>query len=171
MDQPNGEMGSSNGRVRSRARRAARPCDACRKRKSRCFTKPESSVCALCELRETAYTYLERPVQRKPPAAAELVSHEELALITVEAETVTTPGSVPDKNTYISPAGASGGLLYTRSGLKISENSIHQHGARHSLPVALLDNSLGSEPHRFAELYGLTSNMEPILVVSYLGFS
>ncbi|CAG9982715.1 unnamed protein product [Clonostachys byssicola] len=30
--------------------------------------------------------YLERPVQRKPPAAAELASHEDLALITAEAE-------------------------------------------------------------------------------------
>ena len=43
----------------------SRPCDACRKRKSRCVVNEGASKCVLCEFHNQRCTYLEVPQSRK----------------------------------------------------------------------------------------------------------
>lgn len=41
-----------------------RPCDVCRKRKSKCVVKPGSTTCILCEFHNQACTFDEQPIPR-----------------------------------------------------------------------------------------------------------
>lgn len=45
-----------------------RPCDACRRRKSKCVTEPGKAICVLCNFHSQACTYLQAPQPRKRPA-------------------------------------------------------------------------------------------------------
>lgn len=60
--------------------RADRPCDTCRKRKSRCVKEPDQEKCVLCVFHRRDCTYLDEPQRRKkrkaeapsnPPGPAE----------------------------------------------------------------------------------------------------
>lgn len=53
--------------------RRERPCDACRRRKSRCVINPGASLCVLCEFHKQDCTFLQdpQPRKRKVPAAAD----------------------------------------------------------------------------------------------------
>ncbi|TVY82360.1 Transcriptional activator protein DAL81 [Lachnellula suecica] len=46
-------------------RRKDRPCDACRKRKSRCSFEGEASICVLCKFHGQDCTFLQNPQSRK----------------------------------------------------------------------------------------------------------
>ncbi|KAI7776768.1 transcriptional activator protein DAL81 [Diaporthe eres] len=54
--------------------RADRPCDTCRKRKSRCVKEPSQDKCVLCSFHRRACTYLDEPQRRKRPKADSLAS-------------------------------------------------------------------------------------------------
>lgn len=45
-----------------------RPCDACRRRKSKCVTEEGNTICVLCKFHDQQCTYLEAPQPRKRPA-------------------------------------------------------------------------------------------------------
>lgn len=45
--------------------RADRPCDTCRKRKSRCVKEPGQEKCVLCTFHHRECTYLDEPQRRK----------------------------------------------------------------------------------------------------------
>lgn len=45
--------------------RADRPCDTCRKRKSRCVKEPGQDKCVLCAFHRRECTYLDEPQPRK----------------------------------------------------------------------------------------------------------
>jgi hypothetical protein len=45
--------------------RKDRPCDACRKRKSRCVINDGAKLCVLCEFHHQECTFLQTPVPRK----------------------------------------------------------------------------------------------------------
>lgn len=45
--------------------RRERPCDACRRRKSRCVINPGASLCVLCEFHKQSCTFLQDPQPRK----------------------------------------------------------------------------------------------------------
>jgi len=49
--------------------RRNRPCDACRRRKSRCVLEKGSKVCVLCRFHDQACTYKEAPAPRKRSVA------------------------------------------------------------------------------------------------------
>jgi len=58
--------------------RKDRPCDACRKRKSRCVLNEGSTICVLCGFHSQACTFLYTPQPRKRKlndVAAEEKSH------------------------------------------------------------------------------------------------
>lgn len=48
--------------------RPDRPCDACRRRKSRCVINPDSSTCVMCEFHKQACTFVEDAVPRRRKA-------------------------------------------------------------------------------------------------------
>ena len=152
------------GHTRKRQRRSARPCDACRRRKTRCVTKDAEESCIYCQLRQTSCTFNQDPPERlqtatmlAAPAPAPATSRgrsysphssrkstDDLAL-----------GSVPNRPVSL-----------IRSSQSPSETR--------TLPPVPLDTdqrlepatapTLGLAPERFAELYGLGSDMEPILM-------
>lgn len=45
--------------------RADRPCDTCRRRKSRCVKEPDQDKCYLCTFHRRECTYLDEPQRRK----------------------------------------------------------------------------------------------------------
>lgn len=45
--------------------RADRPCDTCRKRKSRCVKEPGQDKCVLCTFHRRDCTYVDEPQRRK----------------------------------------------------------------------------------------------------------
>jgi hypothetical protein len=47
-----------------------RPCDACRRRKSRCVFNSDSSTCVLCDFHKQNCTFEEQPAPRKRKAPA-----------------------------------------------------------------------------------------------------
>lgn len=57
-------MTNGKGPAAPRGRRE-RPCDACRKRKSKCVVTEASKVCAACSLHGQECTYIEDPQPRK----------------------------------------------------------------------------------------------------------
>lgn len=52
----------------------ARPCDACRRRKSKCVTEAGNTFCVLCKFHGQDCTYLDEPQPRKRKVDAEGVS-------------------------------------------------------------------------------------------------
>ncbi|KAI9731633.1 MAG: Fungal specific transcription factor [Claussenomyces sp. TS43310] len=48
-----------------------RPCDACRKRKSRCVLRPSQSVCVLCQFHEEECTFIEDPPRQSHKRASD----------------------------------------------------------------------------------------------------
>lgn len=57
--------GNNNASVGRRPPRADRPCDTCRKRKSRCVKEPSQDKCVLCTFHRRECTYLDEPQRRK----------------------------------------------------------------------------------------------------------
>ncbi|KAB8621891.1 hypothetical protein FH972_026002 [Carpinus fangiana] len=55
----------------ARGSRKDRPCDACRRRKTRCVTQEGYSACGFCKLHSKECTYLEKPAPRKRKAKGE----------------------------------------------------------------------------------------------------
>jgi hypothetical protein len=76
MDATSDSSGSSPGAssLQPRARkapRADRPCDICRKRKSRCVKEPDQERCVLCTFhnRECSYNDAPQPRRKRPDLA------------------------------------------------------------------------------------------------------
>jgi hypothetical protein len=60
---------SSNGGPVSNIRsRRERPCDACRRRKSRCVIHEGATLCVLCEFHKQECTFVQSPLPRKRKA-------------------------------------------------------------------------------------------------------
>lgn len=61
---PQGKPTSASGLSNVRARRE-RPCDACRRRKSRCVINEGAVLCVLCEFHKQECTFVQDPQPRK----------------------------------------------------------------------------------------------------------
>ncbi|KAH7110456.1 hypothetical protein EDB81DRAFT_927035 [Dactylonectria macrodidyma] len=66
-------------KARTRRRCRLRPCDACRKRKTRCVTKDSDGDCVHCQLRATACTFQYSPPKRQATTGAYGLSGDEPA--------------------------------------------------------------------------------------------
>jgi hypothetical protein len=124
---------------KKRPRRQGRPCDACRKRKTRCIVNDGGTKCAYCHLRNSACTYdsTERPAKERRVSVAEHGPRH------VSVPDVPPAEHFPQTHKTATPTAAAGtsDFVYDRS-------------------------TLGLAQTRFSELYGLGSDMEPILMVS-----
>ena len=56
---------SNNGPVSNIRSRRERPCDACRRRKSRCVIHEGAALCVLCEFHKQECTFVQSPLPRK----------------------------------------------------------------------------------------------------------
>ncbi|KAF2831402.1 hypothetical protein CC86DRAFT_391005 [Ophiobolus disseminans] len=60
-----GKPTSTNGTVSNLRSRRERPCDACRRRKSRCVINEGAALCVLCEFHKQECTFVQSPLPRK----------------------------------------------------------------------------------------------------------
>jgi hypothetical protein len=60
-----GKPTSTNGSVSNTRSRRERPCDACRRRKSRCVIHEGAALCVLCEFHKQECTFVQSPLPRK----------------------------------------------------------------------------------------------------------
>jgi hypothetical protein len=128
-----------------RQRRAMRPCDACRQRKSRCVTTGSGSKCSMCEMRPLPCTFTAKPPRRENTARRLKARNDDGTITSLVPEAVLHPE------------------LSTQSPESSSRSVVSQ-----VLPLNILSPNhrcLGKDKERFAELYGLTSDMEPLLMV------
>lgn len=156
-------------------RRSLRPCDACRKRKTRCLEKDQpGDKCVHCELRGTTCSFRQGPPRRTRQQNQRRINESR-----AEDHADTLPRGAP------TPSPAPGDVRATPPALTDLTSSPHvqpaatptiqvipgneRQKASHPHSSLLREASdpptLGMAPHRFAELYGLGSDMEPILMV------
>lgn len=153
---------SNGGERRTRAKRSSRPCDACRRRKSRCMTRSNASICTMCELRQSACTFLGlgHPI-RKPRRGDD-----------TGGTTAAPPTPGPRRISQVDSTG--GAPEYLGGSLPSDPVPSPEAAVGMARPFPTADTaattasvcSLGCERSRFAELYGLTSDSEPIMMVS-----
>lgn len=178
---------------RSRPRRAIRPCDACRRRKTRCVVPPGAQRCTVCHSRRADCTFDQKPPSRpsRSKASGSNVPHMESTSGTnlgrtvryiapnppftdhrqgsnaVETDLANTSPSTP--NGQDSPMSMDG-----EQPMGVFRRNDHDQDQASASPGSYVarqapdngDDSLGMSKTRFAELYGLTSDMEAILMVS-----
>jgi hypothetical protein len=60
-----GKPTSAHGPVSNIRSRRERPCDACRRRKSRCVIQEGAALCVLCEFHKQECTFVQSPLPRK----------------------------------------------------------------------------------------------------------
>jgi hypothetical protein len=147
--------GNNTGEASSRKRekRSSNPCDACRQRKSRCLTKDDSVICTMCELRNSACTFQKSLANRRHnrPATRARSDVDDSHHLN---DSMGRPTLFPESEAGWPTALNEGSNTHGDEG-DMSSNSDW-------------DRTLGTETNRFAELYGLTSDAEPLLMVSSL---
>lgn len=165
---------------RKRPRRRDRPCDACRKRKTRCVMKAGEETCVHCQLRRSTCTF-----EHDPPDRASMGEASPAVSMNMSRRAaVDSSGLSAGRNND-----ASGRMGGTPSPMergeevsKSSSSTVVPIPAKESGPYGMGaemtptvsgptstrydDFGLGMSQTRFAELYGLGSDMEPVLMVS-----
>lgn len=165
---------------RKKPRRGGRPCDRCRQRKTRCIVKERDEhgnviACLHCSLGGSTCTFREGPAGRRHSQT------DESAQSQVDGDpsrrTPSQPREQTDNNAVVFHATPRATHLGTqRIGTPLSRSQ-SQQDAGVEVPAPFLSTltpeshnlsefpELGLAPGRFAELYGLGSDMEPILMV------
>ncbi|GIZ46083.1 hypothetical protein CKM354_000922200 [Cercospora kikuchii] len=116
------------------AAKRSRPCDACRRRKSKCVTEDGSSICVLCRFHGQACTYIEAPQPRKRNIQAQAQA------LSATASTVSTASQVPLKRKR---------TLHLKPGTGVEEYD--------TLPGSLLTCTLGLQNRHHSEYVGLNA--------------
>ncbi|KAK6505364.1 Fungal specific transcription factor [Arthrobotrys musiformis] len=151
--QPSSATTSTNTNTRSRK---DRPCDACRRRKSRCVMNEDSSVCVLCQFHKQDCTFLQSPQPRKRRLpVATTGSDDEKHLGSNKKRSMDEPESPRQQ---------------ARKG---SSSEEAKDALRRTLPPddyanlpgpTLLKKTLGLQTHRHSAYLGPTSEYEPVLI-------
>jgi hypothetical protein len=131
-----------------RRKRRSRPCDACRKKKTRCVLEGDATRCVHCQLRDSACTFQRVPRSTKSSTPSRDGTAEDNET-RGNADTSHRQRSRPIQQAADSKRGRAKSPI---------------NGSNHSLN-GQADLTLGLCRTRFAELYGLGSDMEPILMV------
>ncbi|EWC45253.1 hypothetical protein DRE_05980 [Drechslerella stenobrocha 248] len=137
--------------------RKDRPCDACRRRKSRCVMNEDSSVCVLCKFHNQDCTFLQSPQPRKRrlPAAAAAGSDDEKHSASNKKRSMDDPDSP------------------SQQAKRVSSTEETKDPLRPTLPPddyanlqgrTLLKKTLGLQTHRHSSYLGPTSEYEPALI-------
>ncbi|PTD13004.1 Transcriptional activator protein DAL81 [Fusarium culmorum] len=156
---------------RKRQRRSLRPCDACRKRKTRCVTKDGDGDCVHCQLRATP----SRPPERQVASTSGNSSSTTTAPgIQEEIGPDEMPGQLPNQNQSQNQPSVRSMSQQSRKESRDEVQSVYSVPSiqpflspaetRASADSGPLDRTMGCSSTRFAELYGLGSDMEPILM-------
>ncbi|KXJ93775.1 fungal-specific transcription factor domain-domain-containing protein [Microdochium bolleyi] len=129
--------------------RQSQPCDACRRAKTRCIKNPggdATAACVHCSLRGTACAY-----RHGPPARASQPARD---------RSFPPPDTPSDSRPSLSSHSGSGDVTAQLPREALPDTQARQaDSAVHGGPP-----QLEAMPHRFAELHGLTSDVEPLLM-------
>jgi hypothetical protein len=155
-----------------RQRRSLRPCDACRKRKTRCLEDDTRDKCVHCRLRGTPCTFRQGPLRRQlqPHSSRNAeVSTEDRGVMTPGDPPTTSPASAEARTVAQHGSASTSNTQHTATPeVQSFSNTSREQALAPGLDDLNLSSShptLGMAQHRFAELYGLGSDMEPILMV------
>lgn len=165
---------------RKRPRRRDRPCDACRKRKTRCVMKAGEETCVHCQLRRSTCTFEHDPPDRASMGEASpgvsmgmnrqaAIDDSSLSagrnnVASLQTGGTPSPMERVEGTAMRSPA--------TATSIPAQETVNYGLGTEMTPTVPgpastrYDDFGLGMSQTRFAELYGLGSDMEPVLMVS-----
>lgn len=146
---------------RKRPKRSLRPCDACRKRKTRCIAgKERDGKCVHCELRGSACTFQQKPPDRLPQSDTTPTRNGQSAPLVQLVERASAQGDMSPEQPRRTTGDCQGPA---RTGSDVQPE--HESPASAVSDFTPDASTLGLAHSRFAELYGLGSDMEPILMV------
>jgi hypothetical protein len=140
--------------------RSRRPCDSCRRRKSRCEMIDGATSCVLCRFHRQECTFLAHPQPRKRKAAS--LSEEEGSHGNPSRDAARGPPQLSSDKHWL-PRRSSGDLPHRSS----------QHLIRQDPPIddyanlkgpSLLKKTLGLQNHRHSRFVGSTSEYEQLLL-------
>ncbi|KAH3955528.1 hypothetical protein HBH53_000180 [Parastagonospora nodorum] len=144
-------------RRRQPAQRSNRPCDLCRRRKTRCIIDNGQVSCSLCRQRNNECTFKEEPPRRMVAGLQEELS----SAPSVQASP--SPHDVLNSQQFI----VDNGIIAANSNPTHEDQHMyvgHIEGNPASQRPTWSEDALGLNRSKFAELYGLGSDMEPILM-------
>lgn len=154
------EMAESGGPRRRKppAYKGGRPCDACRRRKTRCMVETGQQKCNVCLHRQNPCTFNEEPPKRY--VGVSLPSDLDNTVVRASPSPQDVLNLVHFSGQGASPAATinSGNAQSGVDATALRSGGAAQNDDR-------WERSLGLNSHKFAELYGLGSDMEPILMV------
>ncbi|TVY48583.1 Transcriptional activator protein [Lachnellula occidentalis] len=133
--------GDSGMNVRSRKER---PCDACRRRKSRCVINEGQAICVLCQFHTQECTFVQSPQPRK----------RKLNIEGGKEESVANKRRSPDRTDE---------RRRRPTESSISSNSLVEEMANIGGPT-LLKRTLGLQNDRYSQYIGPTTDFEPSLI-------
>lgn len=139
-----GSTASTESAPNTRARRD-RPCDACRRRKSRCVIQEGQPTCVLCQFHRQECTFVQSPQPRK----RKLTEGREESLAKRRSPDRTDEPSNGRMASSISSTGAT--------------NSLIEEMANIGGPT-LLKRTLGLQHDRYSQYIGPTTDFEPSLI-------
>ncbi|KAF2803715.1 uncharacterized protein BDZ99DRAFT_526192 [Mytilinidion resinicola] len=153
------ESYSGQGDAASFKNRSRRPCDSCRRRKSRCELVDGATPCVLCRFHRQECTFKEDPQPRKRKAAS--LSEEETNNTNSSRDSLRRPPQVSSDK----------GWIPRHSFLDVAHRPSHQ--IRQDPPIddyanlkgpSLLKKTLGLQNHRHSRFIGSTSEYEQTLL-------
>lgn len=166
-----------------KSRRAPRPCDSCRNRKSRCIINTNTGVCTSCETRRNDCTFTKGPPRRPKvrsesqrmqvatPPSSDIAGLRPIApgYQSNLGRTVWTPTCSSNSNDVAPTVFIDARQSSQPRTLPTFESRMPGAAPPTTVPPDIdcheTNASLGLAPSNFSELYGLTSDMEPILMV------
>lgn len=148
----------------AKPRRAARPCDACRRRKTRCIIPSDAQQCTACIQRKGLCQFVERPPDRSRKRQQVTATGFELEQTSPRSIGLPSAPRTESLNGEPSPGPVSI-QVSSEAGVALGSPVPSVRTMRHFQEDR--EMSLGQAVGRFSELYGLTSDMEPILMASY----
>ncbi|RFU27057.1 hypothetical protein B7463_g9279, partial [Scytalidium lignicola] len=132
----------------AQAKRKDRPCDACRKRKSRCVLEEASTICVLCKFHGQECTFLHEPQVRKrkvPQEGEDPASKRRLSSSSSRSKKSPRPQSR---------------IIKTTSGTGVEEYDDLDE-------PTLLKKTLGLQNKHHSQYIGATRGLEPALLGSF----
>lgn len=157
---------------RKRPRRSGRPCDACRRRKTRCVLANDGGrgcKCVHCQLRGSSCTFEHDPPGRIPSGSAvggdDPDHHPRAVQMGEEQMSASEVPSQPSPRENAPRENENAELAVRHTVVDEGRGTAASTSAMSVCEFAPGNLTLGLAPTRFSELYGLGSDMEPILMV------
>ncbi|KAG9237990.1 fungal-specific transcription factor domain-containing protein [Amylocarpus encephaloides] len=144
-------------------KRRDRPCDACRKRKSRCVLEDNSPVCVLCRFHNQNCTFLQEPLSRKRKVPQEPFGSDHVR----EADNSHSQRRLSSSSTISrnSPA------LHARVIRTTNGTGVEEYADLAATEHSLLKRTLGLQNNNHSQYIGATRGLEPSLLGSLSGSS